>query len=111
MNPLAKLRSQGISLFLVGESLKFKAQRGITTQEKESIRKNKEEIIRLLRAEDWISPHPCRCVDCSRRGGCTRPEKAQWGLLQRHDCEEYDGPFQEGAFSLWPKQEGAHGSL
>lgn len=154
MNPLAALRSRGITLFLAGQSLKFKSDRGITPAEKESIRRNREEIIRLIRQEEatptatseqtdifkamlllietgrvtpllwpkvsrylkrrlplylfnaleelvqdqgddplpqkeWLSPYPARCFDCSRRDGCKRTERVQWGLMCRHGCGEY----------------------
>ena len=157
MNPLAALRSRGITLFLDGQSLKFKSVRGITPAEKESIRRNREEIIRLIRQEEaiptatseqqdlfrslivqietgrfpsslwpkvfrylkrrlpahlftalrqliedqgddpprrtkeWLSPYPARCFDCSRREGCKRTERGQWGLLNHHSCQEYRG--------------------
>jgi len=153
MNPLTALRSRGITLFLAGQSLKFKSDRGITPAEKESIRRNREEIIRLIRQEEviphatseqtdiframliqvetgrvtlplwpkisrylkrklpphlfsaleelvqdqgdtsphkeWLSPYPARCFDCTRRDGCQREERGQWGLLNRHECQEY----------------------
>lgn len=39
--------------------------------------------------QEWLSPYPARCVDCSRQEGCKRTERVQWGLLHRHDCERF----------------------
>lgn len=153
MNTLSELKKEGITLFLVGDSLKFKAKRGITPAQRERIRRDREEIIRLIRQEgiptatdeqtdifravliqvetgrvasplwpkvsrylkrklplhlftaleelaqdqgdttpreEWQSPYPSRCFDCTRRDGCRRVEKVQWGLLCRHDCRGYE---------------------
>lgn len=38
--------------------------------------------------KEWLSPYPARCLDCGRRDGCRRVEKVQWGLLNRHSCQE-----------------------
>lgn len=39
--------------------------------------------------KEWLSPYPSRCIDCTRREGCQREERGQWGLLNRHSCQEY----------------------
>lgn len=54
MNPLSELKKQGITLFLAGGSLKFKAQRGITPGQRERIKRDREEIIRLIQQEEAI---------------------------------------------------------
>ena len=201
MNTLSELKKEGITLFLAGDSLRFKAQRGITPAQRERIKRDREEIIRLIRQEEtphkcsdcsnftgkwcsdhkeawngralqspdavhscrgfhagqhtpeaiphvtgeqqelfrslivqietgqlppplwpkvyrylkrrlplylfnaleelvqdqgdttpqkeWLSPYPSRCFDCTRREGCQREERGQWGLLNRHECGEY----------------------
>lgn len=119
MNILTFLRNRGLTLSLAGDSLKFKSAQGITPEQKELLRKNKAEIMRLLREEQnpaeersasvkknddaptmpqMASPavksiasfFPSRCIDCSRHSaGCTRDELAQWGLASLHNCSEY----------------------
>lgn len=39
--------------------------------------------------KEWQSPFPSRCFDCTRRDGCRRTERVQWGLLCRHECGGY----------------------
>lgn len=53
------------------------------------LRGNHDKYAPLSIQEDWQSPYPARCFDCSQRDRCSRGERCEWGLLCWHECPEY----------------------
>lgn len=80
-NILTDLRDQGITLSLAGDSLKFKSTQGVTPEQKELLRKNKAEIMRLLREEQMAEATEQKPEQGNEQ--TTEQRKAAYGIL--HD--------------------------